>query len=97
MKKMTNIKSRRARRFPAFRDGFAADSVLELLRQQPIVPRRNLGQPVVGDHKGAGLRGGQVIETQCRHPAPAELTTGLEAAVPGDYVVVAIDQDRDIL
>ena len=29
--------------------------VLELLGEQPVVPRRDLGEPVIGDHKGAGL------------------------------------------
>ena len=37
-----------------------------------------------------------MIEAQRRHPAPAEPAAGLESAVPSDYVVVAIDQHRDI-
>ena len=36
--------------------------VLELLRQQPVIPVRDLGQPVIGDHEGAGLRGREMIE-----------------------------------
>ena len=56
----------------------------------------DLGQPVVGDHEGAGLRRGQVIEAQRRHLGHAELAAGEQPAVPGDHVAVAIDQDRDI-
>jgi len=33
----------------------AEREVLELLGQQPIVPGRNLSQPVIGDHEGTGL------------------------------------------
>jgi cold shock CspA family protein len=36
--------------------------VLKLLRQQPVVPGGDLGQPVIGDHEGAGLRWGQVTQ-----------------------------------
>src|SRR5207302_10162702 len=70
--------------------------ILELLRQQPVVPDRDLGEAVVGDPEGAGLRRCQVIEAQRRHLAPAQLPAGAEPTVPGDYVVVGIDQDRDI-
>jgi hypothetical protein len=50
----------------------------------------------VSDHEGAGLRGGQVIEAQCRHLGPAELASGGEPSMTRDHVAVAIDQDRDI-
>jgi hypothetical protein len=70
--------------------------VLELLCEQPVVPGRDLGEPVVGDPKGAGLLGREVIEAQRRDLAPTELTTRAQPTVPGDHVVVAIDQDRDI-
>ena len=70
--------------------------VLELLRQQLVVPGGDLGQPVVGDHEGAGLRGGQVIEAEGRHLGNAELAAGEQPAVPGDHVAVAIDQDRHV-
>jgi hypothetical protein len=64
--------------------------------EQPVVPDRDLGEPVVGDPIGAGLLGWEVSEAQRRDLAPAELTTRAEPAVPGDHVVVAIDQDRDV-
>jgi len=69
---------------------------LELLGEQPVVPDGDLGQPVVGDHKGAGLRRGEMIETQGRHLGPAELSTGEEPAVTRDDVEIGIDQHRHI-
>ena len=36
--------------------------LLELLGEQSVVPGGDFGQPVIRDHKGAGLRGRQVIE-----------------------------------
>ena len=70
--------------------------LLELLRQEPVVPARDLGQPVVGDHKSAGLRRGQVIEAQRRHLGHAELARR-QAARPWPAITLslAIDQDRD--
>ena len=56
----------------------------------------DLGQPVVGDHEGAGLRRGQVIEAKRRHLGHAEFAAGEQPAVTRDHVAVAIDQDRDI-
>ena len=70
--------------------------ILELLGEQPVVPGGDFGQAVVGDHEGAGLRRGEVIEAQGRHLGQAELAAGQQPAVPGDDVAVAIDQDRDI-
>ena len=70
--------------------------LLELLGQQPVVPGGDFGQPVIGDHEGAGLRRGQVIEAQCRHLGHAELAAGEQPAMPGDHIAVAVDQDRDI-
>ena len=50
--------------------------VPELLGQQLVIPGRDFGQPVIGDHKGTGLGRGQVIEAQGRHLGHAELTAG---------------------
>jgi hypothetical protein len=56
------------------------------------------GQFIIGAvfKKGTGRDPDSVIEAQRRDLAPAELTTRAEPAVPGDHVVVAIDQDRDV-
>jgi hypothetical protein len=40
--------------------------VLELFGEQPVVPGRDLGQPVVGDAESPQLSRGQVIEAQRR-------------------------------
>ena len=70
--------------------------VLELLRQQPIVPGRVLAEPVVSDHEGADLGWGQMIEGERWHLGPAELAAGEQSAVPADHLVVAIGQDRNV-
>jgi hypothetical protein len=74
----------------------AERKVSELLGQQPVVPDRDLGQPVVGDHEGASLGRGQVIEAQCRHLAPSEFAASEQPAIPSDHVIFTIDQDRNI-
>jgi hypothetical protein len=66
------------------------------LRQEPVVPAADLSQPVVSDHKGVDLRWGQMIEAEGRHFRNAEFAAGEQPAMPGNYVIVAIDQDRDI-
>jgi hypothetical protein len=70
--------------------------VLELLGQQPVVPGGDLGQPVVGDHEGAGLGRGQVIEAEGRYLREVEFAGSEQATMPGDDLARAIDQDRDI-
>ena len=45
---------------------------LELLGEQPVVPGRELAQPVIRDHKRPGLFRGEVIETYGRHFGYAE-------------------------
>jgi len=70
--------------------------VLELLGQQAVVPRGDLGQPVVGDHERAGLGRAQVFEAQRRHLGPAEFAGGQEPAMPANHVAMAVNQDRDI-
>ena len=70
--------------------------ILELLREQPVIPDGDFGEPVIGDPEGAGLFRAEVIEAQRRHLSHIELAAGGEATVAADYVVVAIDQDRDI-
>ena len=45
-----------------------------LFSQQPVVPDGDFAQPVVGDHERPHLGPGQVVEADCRHLGPAELT-----------------------
>ena len=68
--------------------------LLELLRQQPIVPGGDLGQAVVGDREGTNLGPGQMIKAEGRHFGNAALTAGEQPAVPGDDVEIGIDQNR---
>jgi len=74
----------------------AERKVLELLGQQLVVPGRDLGQPVIGDHEGAGLGRSQVIEAQGGHLGDAEFAGGHEPAMPTNHVAMAVDEDRDI-
>jgi hypothetical protein len=69
--------------------------MLELLRQQPVIPDRNLGQPVIGDHESAGLPGRQVIQAQGRHLCHAQLDGGKQPAMTGYDVAEAVGQDRN--
>jgi len=74
----------------------AERKVLELLGQQLVIPGRDLGQPIIGDHEGAGLGRRQVIEAQSWDFSHAELTAGEQPAVPTDHVALAIDQHGNI-
>src|SRR5258707_8798338 len=42
--------------------------VLKLLREQSVVPGRDLGEPVVGDHERASLGWGKMIQAQTSVP-----------------------------
>jgi hypothetical protein len=68
---------------------------LELLAEQPVVPGRDLGQPIIGDRECAGLHWAQVIEAQRRHLGNANFTGGQHSPMASDDVAVTIDQDRD--
>ena len=70
--------------------------ILELLRQQTVVPSRDLGQPVISNPEGAGLLRSEVIEAQRRHLSSAEQSTREIPTVTRDNVAVAINQDRHI-
>jgi hypothetical protein len=70
--------------------------ILELLSEQPVIPDGDFGEPVVGDSEGTGLLRSEMIEAQRRHLSQTELAAGGEATVAANYVVVAINQDRDI-
>jgi hypothetical protein len=74
----------------------SSESFLELLGQQAVVPIRDLGQAIVGNSEGSGLRRGEVIEAERRHLGPAELTTGQQPPMTRDHIVFAIDQNRNI-
>ena len=67
-----------------------------MLRQQSVVPHRDLDQPIVGNHEGTSLRRSEVIEAEGRHLGNAEFAAGEPTAVTRNYVAVTIDQDRDI-
>jgi hypothetical protein len=67
-----------------------------LFGQQPVVPAGDLAQPIVGDHKGARLGRAQMLQTQGRHLGHAECTGGQEPPVPGDHLVIAVHQHRDV-
>src|ERR1700741_5023714 len=56
-------------KFP--KSGSSCESRAKLLRQEAVVPGADLRQPIVGDHEGARLGGGQVIEAEGWNLAPA--------------------------
>src|SRR5215469_12841288 len=62
--------------------------VLELFGEQPVVPGRELAQPVVTNPKSPLLGRGQVIEAQGRHLGHSEFAGGQEATLPGDDIAV---------
>jgi len=70
--------------------------VLELLREQPVIPGGNLSEPVVGDHESAGLRPGEVIQTQRRHLGKAKRVAGRQPTMSGNRMELSIDQNRNI-
>src|SRR5262249_4294860 len=74
----------------------AERKVLQLLGQQPVVPGRDLGQPVIGDHEGADLRWRQIIKANNRKLGHPERRRRLDTTMPGDYVELGIDQHRHI-
>src|SRR4029077_20649898 len=61
----------------------------------PVVPGGDLGQPVIGDHEGTGLGRRQVIEAQSWYLNDIEHAGSQDSAVTGNYLAVAINQDRD--
>jgi hypothetical protein len=69
---------------------------LELFGQQPIVPGRDLGQPVIGNPEGSSLLRSEVIEAQRRHLGYAEQAACEKPTVPDDNIVLAIGQNWDI-
>lgn len=75
---------------------FDAGQRLELFGEQPIIPDRDLGQAVVGDHEGSLLGFGQMLEANDRRRAPAQPLGGKQPPMAGDHVVIGVDQHRDI-
>ena len=67
---------------------------MQLRCQQLLVPAGIERELVVGDHVGAALRLGQMIEHHDRHGIEPETARRLEATVPGDHRAVARDQHR---
>ena len=67
----------------------------ELLGKQPVVPGRDLGQPIVGDHERASLRRRQMVEAYRRYLGNAHFPTGQHSAIAGNYLALSIDQDRN--
>ena len=70
--------------------------VPQLLSQQAVVPGGIFRQFVIGDHKGAGLGGVQMIQAQGWHLIDAKLAASEQPGMSGDHVACVIDQDRDI-
>jgi hypothetical protein len=67
--------------------------VPEVLGEQPLVSDGDFDEPIVGDHEGPNLHCGQVVEAQGRLFAHAELIGSQQAAMTGNDIPVAIDQD----
>jgi len=70
--------------------------LFELFGEQPVVPRRVFGQPVIGDHEGPRLGLAKMLELNSRHPVPAEQLASPDAAVTGQHSEVSVHQHRDI-
>src|SRR5262245_11526324 len=60
-----------------------SDSSLEFDRKQALVPTRQFGQAVVGQHEGALVLRRQVLDLDFRHPGQAKVAGCLQAAVTG--------------
>lgn len=67
---------------------------LQLDREQVLVPASKLGEAVVGDHEGADLGLGEVLELEGRDRLHPELLRGANSAVAGDDRAACVDQDR---
>ena len=69
---------------------------LQLLRQQLLIPACILGEFVIGDQKRLRLLGREVFEHDCGDFAPPQLPASEDAPVPGQDLVLRIDQDRHV-
>ena len=69
---------------------------LELLRQQPFVPCRALGQPVVGQNEGPYLGLREVLKANRGHLRHAQQPGRLNAAVAGYKTVVVVYKNWSI-
>jgi len=70
--------------------------VPQLLGQQAVVPGRIFRELVIGDHEGAGLGWGQMLEAHGWHLVDAGLAASEHQAMSGEHVELGVDQDRDI-
>src|SRR6202023_2348196 len=69
---------------------------LELFAEHPLVPRRVLGQAVVGDQEGHALRLGEMAQLDSRYRVPSHLARGQEASMTSDDFLLVIDQERHV-
>ena len=74
----------------------AERQVAQLLSEQAVVPGCIFRQFVIGDHKGADLGWGQMLEAYGWHLVDAGLATSEHPAMSGENVELGVDQDRDI-
>ena len=74
--------------------GLGQRNLAQLLDQQLVVPRGILREAVVGDHEGAAARLVQVVEQNRRDLDQTQLFCRQQAAVTGDDLQPAVDQDR---
>src|SRR5262249_15344329 len=65
------------------------------LAEHPLIPTRQLGQAIVGDAEGARLLGRKMLGSDYRDLNPPQPSQGEDPAMPGQNLVVAVDQDRD--
>jgi hypothetical protein len=60
--------------------------------EEPFVPLGVRRELVVRDHQGMAFRLAQPLDRDRRYLRPAELAAGLDPAMPGNDVVLVIDQ-----
>ena len=68
----------------------------QLLAQEPVVPGGDLGQAIVGDHKGARLGVAEVLQADRRDLGATELPAGEQSSMAGDDLVIGVDKDRHV-
>ena len=69
---------------------------MQLLGEQLVVPGRDLGQPVVGDHEGSPLRLAQMLETNGRDFAQSRALGREQPPVACNDATACVDQHRDV-
>jgi hypothetical protein len=62
----------------------------------PLVPKKVLGQAVVGDQESHALRLGQMAQLDSRYGIPSHLARGQEATMTSDDFLLVIDQEGHV-